>query len=254
MNIDFEIDEPSQFLDSAQPSAPLLELTPTPIQQLRTIFAKGDHPDCAPLTQVDLDSNSDRNSESNGLDVPREMAITQQCVPALRSAHNSLSSVGDQHESLASRLAYWLRESRGRMTWENAIFHRDWNTRFEFNDIDGWSDVRLDVVSCAITPTARLSDLATYEVKVTVADFKADMCKPSKVQASSEIAQSAWYCTPEGLVTPDMLPPDFGLIFEFAPGEFIIAKRAKRKMNFVPHHDTLMALIRRRATLPESSI
>ena len=236
-----------------------LQLKPAHVQRLRFIFSKGRPIQSTHLSQFDLDlcawgllANPSR--EADGLGYTGTLAITESGVAALKAALDRRRAVCDVHPSLGGRLAHWLREARGRMTWENATFHRDWKARCDLDDIDGWSEARLDVVAAAITPTARLADLAAYEVKVSITDFKADLAKPSKVQASRDIAQSAWYCTPDGLISPTMLPSDFGLICEVEPGEFVVRKRAKRKKDFMPHPDTLMALVRRRATLPEASI
>jgi hypothetical protein len=257
MNLDtVAIDPTSAATFPAQdPSAS--QLKPAHIQRLRFVFSKGRPIHCSQMSQFDLDlcawgllANPTREVDS--LSYSGALAITERGVAVLKMALDKRRAVCDVHHSLGGRLAYWLRESRARMTWENATFHRDRQARCALNDIEGWSEARLDVVAAAITPTARLSDLATYEVKISVADFKADLAKPTKMQASRDIAQTAWYCTPDGLIDQDMVPKDFGLICEVAPGEFVIRKRAKRKRDFIPHPDTLMALIRRRATLPES--
>lgn len=234
-------------------------LKPAHLKRLRFIFAKGRPVHVGTLGPLDLDLLSAGLLKCPTLDdwygrsASAVVALTEAGLNALKKDLDQRRAACDVHHTLGGRLAHWLRETKGRMTWENITFDRDYSTRLALNDLEGWYQARLDVVSCAVTPTARLADIAAYEVKVSVADFRADLVKPTKIAASRDIAQAAWYCTPMGLVQPAMLPEGFGLICEDKPGEFTVVKRPKRKKVFEPHPDTLMTLVKRRATLPELS-
>ncbi len=229
------------------------------LKRLRFIFSKGRPVHVGTLGPLDLDLLSAGLLKCPSLDdwhgrsASAVVALTEAGLIALKKDLDQRRAACDVHHTLGGRLAHWLRETKGRMTWENITFDRDYLTRLALNDLEGWYQARLDVVSCAVTPTARLADIAAYEVKVSVADFRADLAKPTKMAASRDIAQAAWYCTPMGLLQPAMLPEGFGLICEGKPGEFTVVKRPKRKKVFEPHPDTLMTLVKRRATLPESA-
>lgn len=181
------------------------------------------------------------------------LELTPEGMTALKQQLDAHRQVCGIHHSLGSRLAHWLRETKGRITWENITFDKD-RFRRAIEAHESWSQVRVDVFACARTPTARLAATETFEVKVSLPDFRADLAKPLKIQASMDLAEAAWYCTPEGLVRPEMLPADFGLLWETAPGTFEVVKRPKRKKNFIPHPDTLMTMAFRPCTRPERDI
>lgn len=48
------------------------------------------------------------------------------------------------------------------------------------------------------------------EIKVSLADFRNET--PEKRAASVALADSCWYAAPQGLLTPEMMPPDWGLV------------------------------------------
>lgn len=225
------------------------ELKPAQLRRLRFIFEKGRPILLAELTIVDLDLIAAGFCFCETLDGKHQiyastcsLAITDLGIKALKEQLEKRRDRNDVHHSLAGRLARWLREERGCMTWENVTF---------LAEVGLHCEARLDVVSAAMSPRAASSDLMAWEVKVSKADFMADLANPDKVDASRAIAQSAWYCTPKGLIDPGMLPQGFGLVWESAPGRFEIVKRAKRKKGFEPSGDTLMALVVRRGVVPE---
>ncbi|MFN9471032.1 hypothetical protein [Acidovorax sp.] len=234
-------------------------LKPAHLKRLRFIFSKGRPVHVGTLGPMDLDLlaagmlKCPTVDDVLGRSASAVLAITELGVRTLKVDLDARRAVCDVHHTLGGRLAHWLRETKGRMTWENVTFDRDYSTRLALDELDGWYQARLDVVACAVTPTARLADIAAYEVKVSVADFRADLANPKKLAASRDIAQAAWYCTPMGLLQPSQLPEGFGLICEGKTGDFTVLKRAKRKKDFEPHRDTLMTLVRRRATVPESA-
>lgn len=182
-----------------------------------------------------------------------KIELTQDGLAALQRQRNEHRTVCGKHHDLGSRLANWLREHQRRMTWENITFSRDYQSRAQCDELDGWTEIRPDVYSCVLTPTARLAKTETFEIKVSTADFNAELAKPQKLQAARDIAEAAWFCVPQGLVDASQLPQGFGLLAETAPGEFKVLKRPKRKRGFVPSPDVLMTLVRRRASLPEDA-
>lgn len=224
-------------------------------KRLRFIFKHGRPIYVASLTTVDLDLIAaglvEKIVSEGRLSDSLRIRLLPDGEKALKDRLESVRSVCDIHHSLGSRLAHWLREAKGCMTWENIAFS---NGELRTYADDEWTEVRLDVVSCALTPTARLAKVEAFEVRVSMADFKADLANARKVRASRDIAEAAWYCTPAGLVQPEQLPAGFGLIWESVPGKFEVIKRPKRKKGFLPHQDTLMTLVRRRAMLPEVEV
>ncbi|MBV7542063.1 hypothetical protein [Acidovorax sp. sic0104] len=226
------------------------DLKPAHQRRLRFFFTQGRPIHVTELSVIDLDLIvagfaycETLDGRHNTLSAYSRLAITDLGLKALKDQLDRRRDANDVHHTLAGRLARWLREERQCMTWENVTFLAEWGLHAE---------ARLGVVSCAVSPRADSSDLTAWEVKVSVADFRADLANPVKVEASRAIAQSAYYCTPKGLIGPSMLPPGFGLVCESAPGRFEIVKRAKRKRGFVPSPDTLMSLVVRRAVLPKA--
>lgn len=224
-------------------------------KRLRFIFQRGRPIYVDSLKTVDLDLIAaglvEKIVNESGHGGSLRVGLLPDGERALKDRLESVRAVCDIHHSLGSRLAHWLRESKGCMTWENIAFS---NGELRTYADDEWTDVRLDVVSCALTPTVRLAKVEAFEVKVSMADFRADLANARKVRASRDIAEAAWYCTPAGLVQAEQLPAGFGLVWESAPGKFDVIKRPKRKKGFLPHQDTLMTLVRRRAMLPEGEV
>lgn len=154
------------------------------------------------------------------------------------------------HNTLASRLAHWMRSTRGCMTWEDATFARPVSQARD--EALYWTTVRIDVFACAYTPTARIAKTETFEVKRSRSDFRSELKNPEKSMASRELAEASWFVTPAGMVDVSLVPEGFGLLVEASPGEFEVVRRPKRKKAFMPAPETLMTLVYRRATLPES--
>ncbi|WP_139222944.1 hypothetical protein [Paracidovorax wautersii] len=162
------------------------------------------------------------------------------------------------HHDLASRLAHWLREKKGKMTLEDGTFNRV-GEPFYFDERTGITTVlpttvRVDVFAAAYTPTARLAKLETFEVKRSVSDFRSELRNPAKSQASMALAEASWFVTPAALIDPAEVPAGFGLLEEVAPGRFMAVKRPKRKAQFIPAPDTLMTLIYRRPVFPDAAL
>lgn len=84
---------------------------------------------------------------------------------------------------------------------------------------------------------------AAYEVKVSRADYLADLSQESKRRAYADLAETVYYCCPDGLISPRELPEGFGLIVERAQNEFVVQKRARRRKGFVLHVSIALTLM-----------
>lgn len=146
------------------------------------------------------------------------------------------------HHELASRLAAWLR-GKGRITWEGIEFKVEENKRTI-------GKVRPDVFS--IEPSQMMPrhiKPAVHEVKVSRADFFADLALPEKRQGYASVAEVVYYAAPSGILTPDDIPDEFGLVVETTEGRFEVVKRAKRrKVELSASH--YLKLINRPGTFP----
>lgn len=133
------------------------------------------------------------------------------------------------HHDLASRLSAWRRE-QGRITWENIELLVP---RAE----GGKQAVRPDVFSLAATYDEKRINPCVDEVKVSRADFLADVARPEKRNGYSQIAEVLYYVTPKGMIKPDEVPAECGLLVEVQEGQFTVAKRPKkRKVDLTAHH------------------
>lgn len=133
------------------------------------------------------------------------------------------------HHDLAGRLAAWLRE-QGRITWENI------ELKVQINESQGQL-VRPDVFSLAATYDAKRINPCVYEVKVSRADFKADIGRPEKREGYACIADTVYYVAPAGMIRKDEVPDGFGLIEESDVGVFkVVYRPRKRKAELTVHH------------------
>ena len=119
------------------------------------------------------------------------------------------------HNQLAHRLAGYLR-GMGRLTWEN----------IEFKSAPGYL-VRPDVFSVVSTHTESRLAPTVHEVKVSRADFLADVSQPQKREGYFKIASRVFYCAPEGIIEPHEVPADCGLLVEEASGHWRMVCRGK---------------------------
>lgn len=126
------------------------------------------------------------------------------------------------HDTLASRVALWLQQEMGRLTWENIEFRVDVGPHER-------RGVRPDVFSVLPVHDVRAIAPMVHECKVSRADFLADLARPEKRAAYAQIAGTVVYVAPEGLIQPDELPTGCGLLVERAPGVFAPAKRVRAR-------------------------
>lgn len=133
------------------------------------------------------------------------------------------------HHDLGGRLATWLRD-QGRKTWENIEF------RVERPDY-GRQVVRPDVFSIRTSLTSKNSWPAVHEVKVSRADFLADLANEGKRAGYNVIAETFYYVAPEGMILVDDVPPGCGLLVEQSPGVFKELLKARRqRIQLAPEH------------------
>lgn len=132
------------------------------------------------------------------------------------------------HHELGSHLAQWLQQQgQGRLTWENASF--------DVESTGGVCTTRPDVfsMSCTLNPAKR--DAQVHEVKVSRADFLADVKNPAKRAAYFCLAPRVFYATPAGLITLEEVPPECGWVEQGAHGVgWSVRKKAPKKKGWQP--------------------
>lgn len=133
------------------------------------------------------------------------------------------------HHELAGRLAEWLRE-QGRVTWENI--------ELLVPRVDGGRQaIRPDVFSLAATYDEKRINPCVHEVKVSRADFLADVARPEKRTGYAQIAEVVYYTAPQGMIEASEIPAECGLLVEAQEGQFKVVKRPnKRKVHLTVHH------------------
>ena len=133
------------------------------------------------------------------------------------------------HHALAGRLAQW-RQSQGRVTWQNIELLVDLES-------GGRQAIRPDVFSVAATYDEKRINPCVDEVKVSRADFLADVAHPEKRGGYGKIAEVLYYAAPAGMIEPSEVPEGCGLLVEVAPCEFEILKRPKKRpVSLTTHH------------------
>ncbi|MDF0506624.1 hypothetical protein POK33_38380 [Burkholderia cenocepacia] len=133
------------------------------------------------------------------------------------------------HHDLASRVAAWRRDN-GRITWENVELLVDLET-------GGRQAIRPDVFSMATTYDAKRINPCVDEVKVSRADFLADVARAEKRAAYARIAEVVYYVVPAGTAEPFEVPVECGLILERELGTFEVVKQPKKRpVSLTTHH------------------
>lgn len=146
--------------------------------------------------------------------------ITQKGQEVLAEENSREIERRSPHHELAQRLAEWLRE-QGRITWENIELHIELES-------GGRQAIRPDVFSLVTTLNPEKINPVVHEVKVSRADFLADIAKPEKRAGYAKIAEVVYYVAPVGIIHLSELPKECGLIIEYELGKFKIAAKAKR--------------------------
>lgn len=137
------------------------------------------------------------------------------------------------HDALADLLASWLRANKSRMTWTNFRY-----------DIYGTG--RPDVFSMAKTLHLKKCSPMVHEVKVSRADFWADV-KAEKWRKYQPFCSHFFFVAPVGMVTKDEVPKEAGLIYYDATKPryaiFNIIKNSKVNKNWKFNEEFIMRLL-----------
>lgn len=160
--------------------------------------------------------------------------ITQAGIDVLHRHRQADKAARAVHHNLGTRLADYLRR-QGRITWENVEF----SNRVQDKELgyERKQCVRPDVYSILPSLNLKGANPCVHEVKVSRADFLSDLAKPEKRAAYAMMAEAVYYVAPEGMIDPKEVPQGFGLLIERGEGEFVLAKRPrKRKIELQSQH------------------
>lgn len=146
------------------------------------------------------------------------------------------------HHDLAGRLAAWLRD-QGRVTWENIELLVP---RTE----GGRQAIRPDVFSMVATYDAKRLNPCVHEVKVTRADFLADIARAEKRNGYSQVAEVVYYAAPKGLIEVGEVPTECGLLVEISIGQFKILKRPKKRHVQISTHQFMNLILKQGSVNP----
>jgi hypothetical protein len=217
-------------------------LTQAHTRRLRKLWSYGRPVHVSDLGGIDLDLIVHGFAETvdKGYNSTAVLTITKRGVVHLNEARQLLIAAQRPHHQLGERLAHHLQD-KGMHTWENVEFSNPDNTQPK-----RWGVVRPDVFACLPALKAENAAPAIYEVKVSRADFLADLAKPEKREAYTQLAEAVYYCCPAGLIDKAEVPDGFGLLVEAAPGAFELKKKARRQKNFVLSVNTAMTLMVKR--------
>lgn len=160
--------------------------------------------------------------------------VTEAGVAVLASYRAMRQSRASCHHSMGARLAEFLRENE-RLAWENIEFKSFRPPVDQVDSKDASDFVRFDIVRpdvFSIHPTHDITKTAPqiHEIKVSRADFLADLAKPAKRAAYQRLAGAVYYVAAAGLLKTDEIPEGCGLMEERSPGVFVRTKavRARR--------------------------
>lgn len=224
----------------ASPTRP--RLTQAHHTRLRQLWSYGRPVHVGKLGGVDLDLSVHGFVEPVSTDhsASAVLAVTKIGVSHLNEVRQTQIAAQRPHHELGERLAAHLRD-KGFHTWVNVEFSNpDWKQPRR------WGVVRPDVFACLPALKARNAAPAIYEVKVSRADFLADLAKPEKREAYAVLAEAVYYCCPDGMIDKAEVPDGFGLLCEVAEGQFELRKKARRAKCFELATDTAMTLMVKR--------
>lgn len=211
-------------------------LTPAHNRRLRQLWSHGRPVHAGTLGGLELDLLVHRFIALDSRHAGAVISVTGIGVCHLNSIRQARVAAQQPHHSLGSRLAAHLR-GKGFFTWENVQFQ----TPGAFPKL-----VRPDVYACRPSLLSRNAEPAIYEVKVSRADFLADIARPEKREAYRALAQAVYYCAPADLISGRDLPAGCGLVEELRDGSFVISKRARRLKTFSLTADIAMTLMVKR--------
>ncbi|WP_304350869.1 hypothetical protein [Comamonas testosteroni] len=238
------------------PEGSAIELGLTPVlgkahhSRLRKLWSYGRPVNVQPLSGIELDLivHGLVESQAQLLSPTAILAVTRKGLQFLNDARQSLISSQAAHHCLAARLAKHL-QTQGFHTWENIEFS---NPIYSPSLAQEWSVVRPDVFACLPTLKAETCAPTIYEVKVSRADFLADLAKPEKRGAYADLAEAVYYCCADGLIAKDEVPDGCGLLVETSAGLFRSVKRPQKNKLFRLHVNTAMNLmVKRQVALSE---
>lgn len=215
-------------------------LTPAHSRRLRWLWNTGRPTTVAQLDGIDLDLAVHGFLVTDNRGHSLTVSVTRLGIAHISEVRQSRIAVQSAHHNLASRLGAYLRD-KGFFTWENVEFSNP--APYEGRT---WGVVRPDVYACMPSLKARNASPAIYEVKVTRADFLADLAKPEKRGAYADLAEAVYYCCQDGLIGLTEVPKGCGLICELPSGHFRIQKKARRQKDFTMSVDTAMTLMVKR--------
>lgn len=160
--------------------------------------------------------------------------ITVDGERALAAEHQNLVAARRPHHELGARLAAWLRDN-GRITWENVECKVDCSEMERLALSRGLdcratsTYVRPDVFSMVTTTNTARMNPAVHEIKVSRADFIADVAQPLKRLAYASFSEVFYYVCPDKLIQVSEVPAECGLVVETAEGKFELRKKPKRR-------------------------
>lgn len=237
-------------LTANPPPAEFPALNPAQRKRLRQLFAFGRPVSLSELkgSELDLLALGLLRTVPASLSACAVVEVTELGVALLAHLRSERSQALQHHSTLGGRLAQHLR-TKGMLTWEDIAMYNPNRTYPR-----PWSMVRPDVYACAGAMRADLAQTAIYEVKVSKADFRAEMAKPEKLAAYQDLAESVYFCCPAGLIEPADIPDGVGLLHEVEHGVFALVRKARRRKDFQPHPDVLMTLMVKRQDLRQSEV
>lgn len=217
-------------------------LTKSHAARLRTLWSLGRPMHVGDLGGIDLDLVVHGFAEpvAKGYGSGAVLSVTKRGISHLNEVRQALIAAQRPHHELGHRLARHL-QAKGLHTWENVEFSNpDWSQP------RSWGVVRPDVFACLPVLKAETAAPAIYEVKVSRADFLADLTRPEKRGAYSQLAEAVYFCCPDGLLSKAEVPDGYGLVVEVSQDNFVLKKKARRQKGFVMAVNTAMTLMVKR--------
>jgi hypothetical protein len=177
------------------------------------------------------------------------LRVSDSGVQQLAAKHRRHQAALGAHEALVGRVAR-LMQHDGRVVWRGLALRAPLPSSDEAGATatTKWAIAMPDVFSIRHTTVEDYTEPVVHEIKVSRADFRADLKHANKGAAYLALASQCWYVLQRGITSPeealDLLPTHYGLMWADEQG-FEVARAAPKRARRVPFA-VWMALARSR--------
>jgi hypothetical protein len=119
----------------------------------------------------------------------------------------------------------------------------DSGKRIDYWAIDLWGEVRQAPHTNQYLIDGAFPNIYAIELKLTRNDFRSELRHPQKRRWALMYSNEFYFCAPKGLIKPQELPPEAGLL-EYDKGQILVTVRAPFRDAMPPRWSFVASLLR----------